>query len=64
MQRIKIKLPFKNESVYKRRKELLQTAKILTNNQFFTIVEEKHFLFMSYLIVFVDKNKAKIKEKF
>jgi hypothetical protein len=62
MRRIKIKLPFTKESILKRRLDLVEMAKILSNNQKFTIVEEEHFSKMSYMVVFVTENTIRIKK--
>ncbi|MBN2891674.1 MAG: hypothetical protein JXL97_07395 [Bacteroidales bacterium] len=61
MRRIKIKLPFSNESLLKRRFDLIETAKILSNNEKFTIVEEEHYDKMSYIVIFVLEDSDKIK---
>ncbi|MBN2893766.1 MAG: hypothetical protein JXL97_17990 [Bacteroidales bacterium] len=53
MRRIKIKLPFSFESLLKRRFELMEMAKILTNDKKFIVIEEKHFDRMSYIVVFI-----------
>lgn len=57
MRRIKIKLPFTTESILKRRLDLIEIAKILSNSQKFTIVEEEHYSKMSYLVIFVTEKQ-------
>ena len=57
MRRIKIKLPFKNKGLLKRRIDLIEMAKILSNHQKFTIIEEEHFPKMSYIVVIVANKK-------
>ncbi|MEA3451849.1 MAG: hypothetical protein U9Q83_08090 [Bacteroidota bacterium] len=54
MRRIKIKLPFKNINLDYRHKKLIELAHVLTNNNFFTIIEERHLSGMSYIIVLVE----------
>ena len=54
MRRIKIKLPFKNKNLDYRHKQLIEMAHVLTNDNFFTIIEERHLNKMSYMIVLVE----------
>jgi hypothetical protein len=55
MQRIKIKLPFKNEGTEERICKLMETAKILSNNLNYTIAEEQHYPEMSFIVIFVNR---------
>ena len=69
MRRIKIKLPFKNINLDYRHKKLIEMAHVLANDNFFTIIEERHLNEMSYIVVLVEnafeysekQKKAKIK---
>lgn len=60
MRRIKIKLPFQMESTLKRRLELIELAKILTNDKKFTVVEEEHFAEMSYIVIFITEEAEEV----
>jgi len=55
MQRIKIKLPFKNEGTEERISKLMETAKILSNDLHYTIADEQHFPEMSFIIILVSR---------
>jgi len=54
MRRIKIKLPFSTADLKLRHQKLIEMAKILSNNNFFTVIEENHLVTMSYMIVLVE----------
>lgn len=53
MRKIKIRLPFREESVCERRNSLIEMAQILSNNLYFCIIDEKHLKNTSYMIVYV-----------
>ncbi len=56
MRRIKIKLPFDTANTVYRHEKLIEMAKILSDGHFFTIIEEKHLMQMSYIIVLVENS--------
>ncbi|MBN2664223.1 MAG: hypothetical protein JXR68_11285 [Bacteroidales bacterium] len=56
MRKIKIKLPFEKETVNERHSTLIEMAQILSNDLYFTIIEEKHYESMSYMVVYVADN--------
>lgn len=56
MRKIKIKLPFEQESVIERHSALIEMAEILSNDLYFSILEERHFDKMSYMVVYVADN--------
>ncbi len=56
MRKIKIKLPFGEETIFERKKQLLEVAQILSNKKYFSIIEEKHLPTMSYIVIYVADN--------
>jgi len=56
MRRIKIKLPFNSADSEFRHKKLLEIARMLSNDNSFTIIEEKHLSQMSYLVILVENS--------
>jgi hypothetical protein len=51
MRKIKIKLKFNSENPQERHEKLLEIAKTFVKEDFFTILEEKHFERLSYIVV-------------
>ena len=60
MRRIKIKLPFQTSDSDYRHERLVEMAQILADKHFFTIIEEKHLIQMSYIIILVENSLEKV----
>ena len=60
MRKIKIKLPFSSEDIQERHDRLMHMAQsLIPKDNFFFIIEEKHFKHLSYMIVLTTKKDLK-----
>lgn len=60
MRRIKIKLPFNSADTEFRHQKLLEIARMLSNENTFTVIEEKHLSQMSYIIILVENSYKEV----